>query len=213
MSAHGATAIGFDIIFDEKRNPEHNRQFAKAMQQANNVVLFQYIQQEDITNQQNGVSQGRIKKLISPIPALAQSAQGLSPFPLPIVPARKNHFTLYEDSLGDLPTLPVTMLQLHAQSVHANLIELIKLFEPNLAHDLQQSMSSNITNAQRHKGIQNITIQFRDLFRHHPKLAKQIRQELILYQQQAHLTFLQNKPDNKQIELIRALLNMYTAPT
>lgn len=212
LSAHGATAIGFDIIFDEPRNPEHNRQFAQVMQQANNVILFQYIQQEEVRDQQNGISQGRIKKLISPIPTLAQSAQGLSPFPLPIVPAKKNHFTLYEDSLGGLPTLPVTMLQLYAQSVHADLIELINLFEPDLAHELRQTMSSDITDAQRHEGIQNITIQFRDLFRRHPKLAEQINQELILYQQQAHLAFLPNKPDDKQIELLRALLNIYTAP-
>jgi len=212
LSAHGASAIGFDIIFDEEREPEQNRQFAEAMRRANNVVLFQYIQQEEVRDQQNGISQGRIKKLISPIPTLAQSAQGLAPFPLPIVPAKKNHFTLYEESLGGLPTLPVTMLQLHAQSVHADLIELINLFEPGIALNLWQTMSSDITDAQQHDGIQNISIQFRDLFRRHPKLAGQIKQELILYQQQGHLAFLRNKPDDKKIKLLRTLLNMYTAP-
>ncbi len=203
LAAHGATAIGFDIIFDEQRDPADNQQFADAMHQTNKVILFQYIRQEDAKDKLNGITQGRIIKLITPIPVLADSAQGLSPFPLPKAPAKVNHFSLYKENLGDMPTLPVTMLQLHARPVHAELIGLINRFEPELAQELRQTMSSDISDVKRHHGIQHITIQFRQLFSGRPELADKLKHTLSL-------------PDgaytDHQIKLLRALLNIYTAP-
>ena len=203
LSAHGATAIGFDIIFDEQRQQEHNQRFAEGMRKANNVVLFQYIRQQDAKDKVNGATQGRIEKLISPIPILAQSAQGLSPFPLPKVPAKVNHFSLYKENLGDMPTLPVTMLQLYAQSVHAELIKLINSYDPNLSQDLRQTMTSDISDVNRHHGIQNITIQFRQVFSRRPELAKKLKHQLA---QPGHTYSAQ------QTKLLSALLNIYTAP-
>jgi adenylate cyclase len=197
LAAHGASAIGFDIIFDEQKNPQHNRQFADGMIRANNVVLFQYIRQEEAIDTPGGISHGRIERLISPIPILANSAQGLSPFPLPKVPAKVNHFILYKESLGDLPTLPVTMLQLHASQAHAELIELINLFEPTIAHDLWQTMGTSILNRHRHGGIQNIAREFRSLFNRKPELASKITSKL-------------EHTDSKHKLLLEALLNIYT---
>ena len=36
----------FDIILEEQRDPDHNQQFATAIKQANNVILFQYLHRE-----------------------------------------------------------------------------------------------------------------------------------------------------------------------
>lgn len=199
LAAHGATAIGFDIIFDELRNEQHNRQFADGMIRANNVVLFQYISQEEVRDKLDGNSQGHIQKLISPVPILSQSAQGLSPFPLPKVPAKVNHFILYKESLGNIPTLPVTMLQLHARSAHAELIELINMVEPSIAHDLWQSMGSDISDRHRHGGIQNIAREFRNLFSRRPELAANIKTRLA-------------NSNSKQKKLLEALLYIYTCP-
>ena len=200
LAAHGATAIGFDIIFDEKRDPQDNRRFANGIATANNVVLFQYIRQQDAIDKVTGITQGRIEKLISPIPVLAQSARGLAPFPLPKVPAKVNHFILYKSSLGDMPTLPVAMLQLHARSVHAELIELISMFDPTganaIANAIQHQDSQGL-------GIQDIASQFRQLFAQQPELATKIKNKLA----QADHGY-----SDKQIKLLRALLNVYTAP-
>ena len=199
LKQHGATAIGFDIIFDEQRNPEHNRQFAESMQRANNVVLFQYIRLEDVKDKITGVSHGRIEKLITPIPVLAESAQGLSPFPLPKVPAKVNHFTLYKENLGSMPTLPVTVLQVHAHSVHNDLIKYITEIDQRIGKKLEQSMGNDILDLTRHQGIQNVTRQFRQVFMQHPELAETIKIKLA-----------QNKTG--QSKLIKALVNAYTCP-
>jgi len=195
LAAHGATAIGFDIIFDEQRQQEHNQRFAEGMRKANNVVLFQYIRQQDAKDKVNGITQGRIEKLISPIPILAESAQGLSPFPLPKVPAKVNHFVLYKDGLGNIPTLPVTMLQLHARSVHSELIELINAFD--------QTLGKNISASKQHQAIQDLASQFRQVFTERPELAEKIKNKLA-------------QPDSpfvdKQKNLLSALLNIYTTP-
>lgn len=208
LSAHGATAIGFDIIFDEQRDPEDNRLFANSMRQANNVVLFQYIRQQDARDKATGITQGRIEKLITPISVLAQSAQGLSPFPLPKVPAKVNHFTLYKESLGNMPTLPVTMLQLHARYVHRELIELINLFEPSLANDLWQTMTNDISDRTRHEGIQNIVRDFRQIFQQHPELVEKIKSSF----EHPELQSREQPYNQEQIKSLRALLNIYTAP-
>jgi len=202
LTAHGATAIGFDIIFDETRTPENNRQFAASMKKANNVILFQYIRQLDIKDQQDGITQGRIEKLISPIPVLAESAQGLSPFPLPKVPAKVNHFILYKESLGDMPTLPVTMLQLHARSVHEEMVALIKQVEPDIAKELVAKIGNDITDHDQHGGIQHIASQFRQLFQMHPQLADKIKHQLATEQ----------KYHAQHLKLLNGLLNIYTAP-
>jgi len=203
LTAHDATAIGFDIIFDEQRDPADNQLFADAIHQTNKVILFQYIRQEDAKDKVNGITQGRIIKLITPIPVLADSAQGLSPFPLPKAPAKVNHFSLYKENLGDMPTLPVTMLQLHARSVHADLLELIKNIEPDLAQQLKRTMTNDISDVKRHHGIQHITIQFRQLFLRRPELADKLKHALA----QPGGAY-----SDHQIKLLGALLNIYTAP-
>lgn len=203
LTAHGATAIGFDIIFDEPRNPEHNQQFARAMQQANNVVLFQYLRQEIAKDNLNGLVQGRIEKLVSPIPILAESAHGLSPFPLPKVPAKVNHFILYKESLGNMPTLPVTMLQLYARSVHGDLVELINQFEPAIADKIRRKWGNDTSDRNQHQGIQHIVSHLRDVFRQHPELGEKIKMQLA--QSESNYS-------SRQLKQIKALLYIYTAP-
>lgn len=204
LTAHGATAIGFDIIFDETREAELNQRFANGIRKANNVILFQFIQQKEIFDPKtNKKLPAEHVSLINPIDILANEAQGISPFPLPKVPAQVNHVVLYKAILNDAPTLPVTMLQLHARSMHNELLEIINLYQPELARDLWQSMGRDLTDAKRHKGIQNIVRQFRRLFLSQPQLATQIN--AYLEQPSRPLT-------TPQLKKLRALVNIYQAP-
>ena len=204
LAAHGASAVGFDIIFDETREPEFNQAFAHAMHNAGNVILFQFTQQKEIFNKKTGkkLPAERVS-LINPIDVLAKPAQGISPFPLPKIPALINHVVLYKDILNDAPTLPVTMLQQHARSTHSELLTIIEQYQPRIAHELRQTMGTELTDPTRHKGLQNIIKQFRRLFVQQPELAKQIRTHL-------------NRPamtlEKKQQNLLLALLDTYQAP-
>ena len=204
LAAHGATAVGFDIIFDETREPERNQRFAQGIRKANNVILFQFTQLKEIFDSRTN-KKLPAKRIISikPIDILANEAQGISPFPLPKVPALVNHVMLYKALLNDAPTLPVSMLQLHARSEHNELIEIINLYQPELAKNLWQNMGRDLTDAKRHHGIQNIVSQFRTLFVNQPKLAEQINN---------YLKNPQRPLNEKQLKNLRALLNIYQAP-
>jgi len=202
LTAHGATAIGFDIIFDEPKNPEHNQRFAHGMQNTDNVILFQYLKQSEIIDPRDDFLQGIQEQIVSPIDLLADQAFGLSPFPLPKVPAKVNHFLLYKESLGDMATMPVTMLQTHAREVNAELIELVNEFEPALAKDMQHVFGNNLSDRTRHQGIQNIAADYRNLFNKRPELVKQLQQRI---KNKAELS-------DQQRKHLNSLLALYTSP-
>jgi len=126
----GAVAIAFDIIFDEVRDPADNARFAAAMQRSNNVVLFQYLKEETRAN--NLV---QVERLIPPIDVFARSAFAMSPFPLPKIPAKVDHFLLYQPDLG-LPTIPLTMLQLYSLDEYQPLLHLLQQQVPAQLNDL-----------------------------------------------------------------------------
>ncbi len=195
LTQAGASAIAFDIIFEETRDEAHNREFAAALQRANNVVLFQYLRQEMIDMGANG--HAVIEKLISPLPVLAENTQGLSPFPLPKVPAKVNHFLLYKPELSDAPTMPVTMLQLHGLSVYDELRAMLVKHLPQA--DIQLPVSA--TEVRQQRAIHNITRQLRQLFVQHQSLANLLSQDL----NKRELT-------EQQRQQLAALIYTYSAP-
>lgn len=195
LHQHGASAVAFDIIFEETRNTDHNQRFAQALSRANNVVLFQYLKQEMIDIGPQGTAV--IEKLISPIPVLADNATGLSPFPLPKVPAKVNHFLLYKPELGDAPTMPVTMLQLHALPAYDAMLTLILQVLPQ-AEDQLPARGELIL---QRRGVQTLASKLRQLFIAHPELATQLRELL------SHSAL-----PPQQHRLIDALIFTYSAP-
>lgn len=199
LNQHGASAIAFDIIFEEQREPLHNRRFAEAMKQGNNVILFQNLKQEIVPIGVDGDKQGdaRIERLVSPIPVLTDSAIGLSPFPLPKVPAKINHFLLYKPTLGDAPTVPVSMLQLHALAVYEPFIKLLELHEPVAASTLPQTVEQLKQQHAIHKTVRDI----RHIFIANPQLQIQLQHDIAAGIYSA-----------EQQHLLRALTYAYSSP-
>ena len=199
LHQHGASAITFDIIFEEEREPQDNRHFADAIQRSNKVLLFENIKQEILPIGVHGDGKGnaRIEQLIPPIPILANSAVGLSPFPLPKVPAKINHFLLYKPELGDAPTLPVSMLQLHAIGAYEDLLRLINKHVPIDDATLPQ------TTAQLRQGraIAKTVRKIREVYDHHPELQGQLA---------ADITSGDYAPSQRR--LLQALNYAYSAP-
>ena len=109
LARQGASVIVFDIFFGEPGRAEEDLQLAAAMARARRVVLLQQLELERM-----GLGDFIGESLSSPIPPLSSAAAGLGPFPLPKVPARVSQFWAFKVSAGDVATLPVVALQVHA---------------------------------------------------------------------------------------------------
>jgi adenylate cyclase len=117
LSAAGASVIALDIFFRGPREPGEDRLLAAAIRDSNRVVLFAYTRKE-ITRQfdASGEYTGEMisQQLLPPVEELATAARAIAPFPLPVYPVRVSQYWAFSSGTGDLPTLPVAALQLHA---------------------------------------------------------------------------------------------------
>ncbi len=133
LSRAGAAVVGFDVHFQELRDPAGDRLFAQALRRAGNVVLFEFLKKEalpltDAAGRNTGEAVS--ERLILPHPVFAQAAAATAPFPLPKVPVKVSQFWLYKGGAGDPATLPVVMLQLRALAVYPDLLRLLRAASP-----------------------------------------------------------------------------------
>lgn len=198
LAQQGATAISFDIIFEEQRDTQHNQLFADAMRQANNVILFQYLKQENISFNQDQNQVHSLIKLVSPIKPLKDAAFGLAPFPLPKVPAKVNHFLLFKPELSNAPTLPVTALQTHAMPVYGSLWRLLNEYIPEQLSQLPPTPEI----LKQQGSVQLVAMELRRLFRQNKKLARRLQTQISRT----------DKLDKQQKRLLSSLVNIYQAP-
>ncbi len=197
LAKKGVSTIGFDIIFDEPRDPEHNQAFAEQMRKASNVILFQYLRQENITVDTKQTV--HIEKLVLPVKVLKDNALGMAPFPLPKVPAKVNHFLLYKPSLGDAPTMPVVLMQTYALPVYDELYHLLASRIPEQLAGLPGNQQQLVSQRQIHV----TTKKLRQLFRDNPQLGEQL-----LRQVETNAA----NYNTQQQRLLTTLINTYTSP-
>ncbi len=113
-----ATVIAFDIFFKESKDDKIDLQFASAIKNANNIVLFSHLKRE-LLNQYGKTPRTEseelfnIERLIYPTPKIASAAKVLAPFALPKYPAKVSTFWLFRTTAGDAATIPVVTLQLY----------------------------------------------------------------------------------------------------
>jgi len=115
---HGASVIVLDLTFTESRSPDEDGALEAALARAKRVVLLEHIRRETVPI--------LMDRLISPIPQLSDAAMGLGPFPLEKVDAYVNQFWAFKDVGGEVPTLPVVALQIHALQVFDDFVALLK---------------------------------------------------------------------------------------
>lgn len=205
LQQRGAEVIFFDIIFEELRNPRHNQRLAEAIKQANNVILFQYLQRKIIqlparVGAAAAASEVNIERLVSPLPQLRDAAFGMAPFPLPKIPAKVNHFVVFKPELGQAPTVPVTVLQAYAVPVYDDLLILLK---SHLTSEQIRSLPTSSAQLRQQGSIHQITKQLRALFSKHPTLAASIIEKI-------NKTTSTLTPAKR--ELLLALLHAYQMP-
>ncbi len=119
LTKAGASAIAFDMAFTLARSAEQDQAFVKAVADSKRVVLIQLLTgRRQLVTDGAGRNTGSvwIEQLRSPIPPLAEAARALAPWPLPKQQVMVHQFWSFKSSIGDAPTLPGVMLQLHARS-------------------------------------------------------------------------------------------------
>lgn len=199
LAERGAAVIAFDIIFDQSRDPVHDREFAKAIREAGNVVLFEYLEKESLApeaQQADRLATVNIEKLVPPIPILADAAIALAPFPLPKVPAKVSQVYLFKTGAGDLPTLPVTALQVFALPSHDALLGLLQ----DLGAATDGILHSGARAARKRGRLAPLLSELRALFLSDPSLADTLF---------AKLRGPQTTGDRRERELVQSLITMY----
>ncbi|MBI3563422.1 MAG: adenylate/guanylate cyclase domain-containing protein [Gammaproteobacteria bacterium] len=165
LKARGAKSIFFDIIFEEPRDPQDNQRLAAAIRAAGNVVLFQYMQREVVPLASNG-SEIYVEHLNDPLAVLRDAAFGMAPFPLPKVPAKVNHFLLFKPELGDIPTMPVAVLQTYTRDSYDEMLALLR----RQGLELPASLPRSALQLQQHGKVNEVVKQLRQWFLAQPQL-------------------------------------------
>ena len=169
LTRAGASVIAYDLLFDKSREPTHDSDLARAIDAAENVVLVGYLKRKLVPGK------AAIDELMSPIPAIADSAAAVAPVPLPKVPARVNGFWTFVDSGGeDSAVLPVVAFQLHALRVYEKLLALLRDIAPAEAALLPAS-AKEVTADRK---VQALALTLREIFSANPDLAKEVTRRL-----------------------------------
>ena len=175
LTRAGATVVGFDIHFEEARDPAQDRLFVQAVQRAGNVVLFEYLRKDthpltDAAGRNSGdvVTERRVP----PFPELAQAAAATAPFPLPKVPVKVSQFWLYKGGAGDAATLPVVMWQLRNLALYPELLRQLRAASPAASQ-----LPSDAESLRRAGNLRSVMEPLRALLRQ-PAIGAQVRAQL-----------------------------------
>jgi len=200
LAEQGARTITFDVVFRRPRSTQGDDALAHAMRKAGNVVLCGYLQEEihpARAAQGRRDSQIYVERLIPPIPALARTAAGVAPFPLPKHPVRLNQFWAFKTSAAGMPTLPAVTFQVYSARAHGHLMRLLNLVAPEPSGKQPPEMET-VAAPTRTTDIMDAT---RQKFLEQPDLAATLRKAL---KEDAEL-----REDPGTRGLVSALINLY----
>ena len=128
LHEHGATAIGFDLLFDRPREAPGDIRLAAALRRAGNVALVAYLQRETLPS---GAGSASVDRLLQPLPAFADAAMATAPFAL--VKSREGalEYLGYAPEGDDLPSLPLVLAARHRPEALAPLLAALDLPGPH----------------------------------------------------------------------------------
>ncbi|MEK7306106.1 MAG: ATP-binding protein [Nitrospirota bacterium] len=216
LVAEGAGVIAFDIFFDDRPLPEEDILFARAIKDASNVILLEYITKETIPIK--GVSgqlasEMTIENKSEPASLLAKEAVDLATFPLPKFPIKVSRFWAFDST--DFPTMPAAAFQLFALQVHDDLIDLLKIAidHPKIALAGKDQVNiSSLAEARRliglkkediigGKKIHELSRGLKEIFGKKTLISDIVMEELKNPKE--------SSPDPQKIKILQALIKMY----
>lgn len=174
LAQAGASAIIFDLIFDSPGDiPEHDEALANAIEAAGRVVLVERLDYEDsaLVNQQDDAAQRHYIRegAAQLLPLIADAAKARAPFTLPKA-ERVHHYWTFKPNAGDIPTVPVVVMQLYASPLYGDFVRLLSSSNPQLAAQLPARMDE--------ADIDDLILTLRNMFVSNPRLASQLKENL-----------------------------------
>lgn len=174
LTAAGVNSITFDILFKRPREPLQDRAFASAIDTANNVILFEFMKKELVSDATHHPATAdrtmTIRRRIQAFPLLADAATALAPFPLPKVPLKVSQFWSFTPDAGDAPTLPTTSLQLYTLYAYDDFRTLLQQTAPQHLPALPSTQQEII----EQQGLVPFIHQLKRLFADHPALQNDL---------------------------------------
>lgn len=133
LKEKGARVVVFDVVFREKRDTADDQELTRAIAEAANTVLCEYLRKDRMPWDAERSWQGGlldIEHAIPPFAELKAAAAASAPFPLPQKPYRVNQYWAFKPGAGDQPTLPVAAFQVFADRALPLLIETARRLLP-----------------------------------------------------------------------------------
>jgi adenylate cyclase len=129
LAARGAAAIGFDMLFQNARDPGDDEAFAAAIRRAGNVVLAERLNR-DLLSAADGSHVASINQLTQPLPLLRDAAWTSAPFIMPKTPDGVFEFWSVVADVGDKISLPARMAERMRNSGQASAGQLAEHLNP-----------------------------------------------------------------------------------
>ncbi|MFI3195774.1 MAG: adenylate/guanylate cyclase domain-containing protein [Methylococcaceae bacterium] len=169
LTRRGASAIVFDIDFQQPKQTDDDARFADAVAESGRVILVEKLvgRRQRLINS-SGKQTGSVwmEQLGQPIPALAEAAKGLGPFPLPKVQVAVHQFWAFKTSVS-APTMPAVALQVHLMKAYPHLERLL--------HKLGMSAPPLLAQTAHASELQGFMQALRSIFSDNPELGKNLR--------------------------------------
>jgi len=174
---HGASVIVFDMDFQRPKSAEHDAEFARAVADAERVVLFERLNGKrqpiyDISGEQTGTIW--VEELVPPIPELEDAAKALAPFPVPKVQVNVYQYWPFKPSAGYVATMPAAALQVYALSVQQSWMKLLEQVGAQGIQDLPRQAAG----VGRAAGVRRLMQTLHDAFASDPGLGARVRDRL-----------------------------------
>ncbi|MEN6439890.1 MAG: adenylate/guanylate cyclase domain-containing protein [Syntrophobacter sp.] len=168
----GASAIVFDILFNEPTSESTDEQLARAFRKAGNVILTEAIRREFIPVSMGPLLTGQlhVEKTVPPIEPLAESAAAVGPFPLPKVPMYVSQCWKFKTEAGCKPTMPFLVLQFSYLSVYREFFRLLESISPQSAAVLPENADKILAG----KSVGKTAAAIRAIFEENPWIAEEM---------------------------------------
>jgi adenylate cyclase len=196
----GVKVIAFDVHFIEPRSAEGDRSFAKAIQNACNVVLCEPLKAKEVPLSPkigSPMDVHSIVKIVKPIDLFADPAVATAPFVLPRIPFKVNQYWTFQTGAGDSPTLPAVVFQLFTLPVYEDFITLLKKVSPSRAEKLERNPDAVIQT----KSVKGLMMSLREIFETEPSVGEEMLKELERSNG--------SSGDGARHRMIRSLIHMY----
>ena len=177
MVAQNAGAIVFDIDFSRGKPGDEDAVLARAIAEADRVVLFEWLagrRERVITASGGDGGWTWVEQMQPPTPVLAAAAKALGPFPLPKIDQAAFEFWAFKSSAGDAATTAAVALQVKALSAYESWLAVLKDAKAQGVEQLPASAAE----LKGPEDMRRLMQTLRRMFQQDPSLQERVRQAI-----------------------------------